>query len=152
MWTYVCSITPRYSNLTEHFYARARKYAEKEELKSFGERVIGLPYCQCWSLIAAYELKTMYFPRAWLSIGRAAKLAQLMKFHQLDSGNTDVKLTCPPPRDWIEKEERTRTFWMIFCQDRNSCVATGWPTLFFEKDVRFPSSPPLELFRDCSKG
>ena len=33
MWTQVCSITTKYFNLTEHFYARARKYAELDEMK-----------------------------------------------------------------------------------------------------------------------
>lgn len=137
MWTHVCSITRKYAALTGIFYARARKYAELDELKGFGESMITIAHCQCWSLIATFEFKMMYFPRAWMSVGRATRLSQLMSLHRQDGPALDVKQALPPPRDWTEREERRRTFWIAFCQDRYASIGTGWPMTIDERDVCF---------------
>jgi Fungal specific transcription factor domain len=135
MWTHVCSVTPRYSALADHFYARARKYAEQDEIRGYGESIITVAHSQCWSLIASYEFKMMYFPRAWMSVGRATRLSQMLNLHRQDGAALDVKQALPPPRDWTEREERRRTFWMAFCQDRYASVGTGWPMTIDERDV-----------------
>ena len=135
MWMHACSITAKYSAYTEHFYARARKYSEQDEMRGHGESIITLAHCQCWTLLACYEFKLMYFPRAWMSIGRASRLAQMMGLHRQDRVGLDVKQTLPPPRDWTDREERRRTFWMAFCQDRYASIGTGWPMTFEEADI-----------------
>jgi hypothetical protein len=142
MWTQVCSITPRYYSLQEHFYARARKYAELDEMKGHGENMITLAHAQAWSLTAAFEFKMMYFPRAWMSCGRATRLCQMMGLHRQDGVGLDVKQCLPPPRDWTEREERRRTFWMAFCQDRYASIGTGWPMTIDEQDVSSPTRSP----------
>ena len=139
MWTLAASITDRYQDLHEHFYARARKYAELVEMTGRGEKVTSSAYTQAWLLIGIYELKMMYFPRAWLSTGKAVRLVQMMGMHRLDGLSYDVKQILPPPRDWVEKEERRRTFWMTFCMDRYTTVGTGWPMVIEEEDVSLSS-------------
>ena len=142
MWTQVCSITSRYSQLTSHFYARARKYAEADEMRGHGESMITLAHAQAWILLATFEFKMMYFPRAWMSVGRATRLAQMMGLHRQDGFGLDVKQCLPPPRDWTEREERRRTFWMAFCNDRYASIGTGWPMTIDEVDIltNLPSS------------
>jgi hypothetical protein len=135
MWTQVCSITPRYSQLTTHFYQRARKYAEADEMRGHGESMITLQHAQAWILLAAFEFKMMYFPRAWMSCGRATRLSQMMGLHRQDGFGLDVKQCLPPPRDWTEREERRRTFWMAFCNDRYASEGTGWPMTIDELDI-----------------
>src|SRR4051795_6000422 len=58
-----------------------------------------------------------------------------MSLHRLDSAGLDVKQCLPSPRDWTEREERRRTFWMAFCQDRYASIGTGWPMTIDEKDI-----------------
>lgn len=135
MWTLAASITERYQDLHEHFYARARRYTESVEMTGHGEKVTSTAHTQAWILIGIYEFKMMHFPRAWLSTGRAIRLAQMMGMHRLDSGNQDIRQTLSPPRDWIEKEERRRTFWMTFCLDTYATIGTGWPMTIDESDV-----------------
>lgn len=135
MWTQVCSITPRYSQLLSHFYARARKYAEADEMRGHGESMITLAHAQAWALLTAFEFKMMYFPRAWMSCGRATRLTQMMGLHRQDGFGLDVKQCLPPPRDWTEREERRRTFWMAFCNDRYASIGTGWPMTIDEQDI-----------------
>ncbi|KAF1968588.1 hypothetical protein BU23DRAFT_602051 [Bimuria novae-zelandiae CBS 107.79] len=142
MWTVAASVADKYDALQEHFYQRARKYAQSDEMKGHGEGTITLAHCQAWSLVSTYEFKQMYFPRAWLSSGRATRLAQMMQLHRLDGVGLDVKQCLPPPKDWTEREERRRTFWMSFNIDRYASIGTGWPMTFDERDIltNLPSS------------
>lgn len=135
MWTLAATVSSRYQNLHEPFYTRARKYAELVEMSGHGEKVTSTALTQAWILIGIYELKLMYYPRVWLSTGRAVRLAQMLGMHRLDGLSSDLKQTLSPPRDWIEKEERRRTFWMAFCMDRYATVGTGWPVAIDEEDV-----------------
>lgn len=135
MWCYAASVSERYYNHQEIFYRRARKYAESDEMKGRGEIFGSVGHAQCWLLIASYEFKMTYFPRAWASSGRATRLCQMLGLHRLDGVGLDVKKTLTPPRDWTELEERRRTFWMAYCVDRYASVGTGWPTVIDEKDV-----------------
>lgn len=55
--------------------------------------------------------------------------------HRLDGAGLDVKQCLPPSKDWTEREERRRTFWQAFCQDRYASIGTGWPMTIDEKDI-----------------
>ncbi|KAF1956109.1 hypothetical protein CC80DRAFT_525646 [Byssothecium circinans] len=150
MWTLAASITDKYDALQEHFYQRARKYAQSDEMKGHGESTITLAHSQMWVLTAVYEFRLMYFPRAWLSSGRATRLSQMMQLHRLDGVGLDVKQCLPPPKDWTEREERRRTFWMVFCIDRYASIGTGWPMSIDERDI-MTNLPASEDAFDKSK-
>lgn len=135
MWSHAASVTDKYFSLHNHFYQRSRKYAELDEMKGFGENVVNVAHCQTWILIGTYEYRMIYFPRAWLSVGKATRLALMMGLNRLDGVGPDVKQTIQPPKDWTEREERRRAFWMAFCADRYASVGTGWPLAIEEGDV-----------------
>jgi Fungal specific transcription factor domain len=138
MWCLAASITGKYSSLHPHFYQRARKYAELDQMRGLGAEMITVAHAQAWSLIGAYEFKMIYFPRAWMSTGHAMRLCLMMGLHRQDGLGLDVKQCLPPARDWTEREERRRTFWAAFCQDRYASVGTGWPMMLDERDVGLP--------------
>lgn len=135
MWCHAASVSDKYFFLHNHFYQRSRKYAESDEMKGFGENVISLAHCQTWILIGTYEFRMIYFPRAWLSVGKASRLALMMGLNRLDGAGIDVKQSILPPKDWTEREERRRVFWMAFCTDRYASIGTGWPMALDEGDV-----------------
>ncbi|KAI1811150.1 fungal-specific transcription factor [Poronia punctata] len=135
IWTLACSITEKYKDLAELFYRRSRKYIEADAVKGYGEHSITIAHCQTYVLLASYEFKMMYFPRAWMNTGAAVRLAQMIGLHRIDGNGLDVKQCLPPPRDWTEREERRRTFWMAFCQDRYASIGTGWPMTVDERDI-----------------
>ncbi|KAI9644866.1 hypothetical protein NHQ30_006893 [Ciborinia camelliae] len=145
MWTLAASISEKYMNAKDHFYQRARKYMEIDALKGFGESMISVSHAQAHILLASYEFKMMYFPRAWMSTGAAIRLCQILDKHGLE-----VKQCLPPPRDWTEREERRRTFWMAFCEDRYASIGTGWPMTIDEKDIASDLPSSEEAF-DMSK-
>ncbi|KAI1421615.1 fungal-specific transcription factor domain-containing protein [Xylaria sp. FL1777] len=135
IWTLACSITDKYKDLKDLFYQRARKYVEADAIRGYGEHSITIAHCQTHVLLASYEFKMMYFPRAWMNTGAAVRLAQMIGLHRIDGNGLDVKQCLPPPRDWTEREERRRTFWMAFCQDRYASIGTGWPMTVDERDI-----------------
>lgn len=135
MWASAAAVTDKYEGLQEHFYQRARKYIQQDEMRGHGEGMITIAHAQTWILLATYEFKMMMFPRAWMSSGRASRMTQMMGLHRLDGTGLDVKQCLPPPRDWTEREERRRTFWMSFCVDRYSSIGTGWPMVIEERDI-----------------
>ncbi|KAF4971158.1 hypothetical protein FZEAL_9912 [Fusarium zealandicum] len=142
MWTLSCTILDKYADLKDLFYRRARKYVEADYIKGYGEHMITIAHCQTHILLSAYEMKMMYFPRAWVNTGSAIRLAQMTGLHRLDGTGLDVKQCLAPPKDWTEREERRRTFWMAFCQDRYTSIGTGWPMTIDERDImtNLPSS------------
>ncbi|CAI7672461.1 unnamed protein product [Penicillium discolor] len=135
MWCNAASVSDKYFFLHNHFYQRARKYAEMDEMKGFGENIVSLAHCQTWIFIGTYEFRMIYFPRAWLSVGKAARLALMLGLNRLDGVGLDVKQSILPPKDWTEREERRRVFWGAFATDRYSSVGTGWPILIDENDI-----------------
>lgn len=58
-----------------------------------------------------------------------------MGLHRVDGAGLDVKQCLPLPRDWTEREERRRTFWAAFCEDRYASIGTGWPMSIDERDI-----------------
>lgn len=104
-------------------------------MKLQGETFMTVGHAQAWVLISSYEFKMMYFPRAWMSVGRACRMALMLGLNRMDGVGLDVKQCIPPPRDWTDREERRRTFWMAYCVDRYASIGTGWPMIIDEKDV-----------------
>jgi Fungal specific transcription factor domain len=137
IWCMAASVSDKYSALTDHFYRRSRKYAEMDEMRGHGEAIITIAHCQAWVLLSLFDFKNMNFPRAWQGTHRAASLALMMGLNRLDGAGLDVKQCLPPPRDWTEREERRRTYWMCFCADRYASIGTGWPMTIDESDVSF---------------
>ncbi|KAE8137928.1 fungal-specific transcription factor domain-containing protein [Aspergillus pseudotamarii] len=135
IWCHAALVSDKFNTLHAAFYERARKYAEADEMKGYGGGILSLAHAQTWLLITAYEYKMMFFPRAWLSCGKACRLAIMLGFHQLDSPNPQVKQCFTPSIDWVEKEERRRVFWMTFCIDKFATIGTGWPVGLSETEV-----------------
>lgn len=151
MWCHAASITDKYMHHQDIFYRRARKYIQLDELKGSGEVFVSLAHAQTWILIAAYEFKMMYFPRAWMSVGRASRMALMMGLNRVDGVGLDVKQCLPPPRDWTEREERRRTFWMAYCVDRYASIGTGWPMSIDERDIRSNLPASEESYENCTQ-
>jgi hypothetical protein len=64
------------------------------------------------------------------------RLAQMLGLQRLDAQGQEIKQILPPARDWIELEERRRTFWAAFYSDRWASSGKGWPMIIDENEVR----------------
>lgn len=85
IWTMACSVTDRYLDMRQLFYQRARKYLEADYMKGFGEHIVSVAHCQAHVILSFYEMKMMYFPRAWISAGSAVRLAQMWVLQEDDA-------------------------------------------------------------------
>jgi len=139
IWAIAASISSAYVQYEYILYERARKYIEQAEMTSHGEKFVTVQYAQAWGLISTYEAKKTYFTRAWMSTGRMVRLVHMLSLHRIDGEGQEVKQILPPPKDFIEREERRRTFWASFYSDRWASSGTGWPMIIDEKTV---SGPP----------
>lgn len=135
MWAIAASLSKPYSQFQDHFYRCARKYLEYDELKGRGDSVCTLAHVQSWALLAIYEQKMMYHVRGWLSIRKAAALCILQGLQKVDGIGLTTIETLPPPSDLIDLEQRRRTFWLVFVQDRYASLGSGKPMSFNEKEV-----------------
>ena len=71
-----------------------------------------------------------------MSVGRSVRLVQMLGLYSLDVEGGESKKILLPAQDWIELEERRRTFWTAFYGDRWASVLTGWPMIINENEVR----------------
>ncbi|KAI0392184.1 hypothetical protein F5Y17DRAFT_437371 [Xylariaceae sp. FL0594] len=142
IWALTSNNDPKYHTYHDIFYRRARQYAEFDEMKGHGEHFITVAHAQTWCILATDEARSTMFTRAAMSCARAVRLAGVMGLHHLDSQPDESSPTLVPPRDWVELEERRRTFWGIFCIDSHCSVSTGWPHLVEVNEVttHLPSS------------
>ncbi|RYP83760.1 hypothetical protein DL770_005338 [Monosporascus sp. CRB-9-2] len=83
--------------------------------------------------------------RAWTSSGRAIRLVQLMKLNRIDDIDANLGAGFEVhPNILVEKEEKRRTFWMVFCLDRFSCALDGLP-LTLMSNCAFRSGIPMVM-------
>ena len=74
-----------------------------------------------------------------MSTGRMARLVQILGLQRLDMEGQDIQKFLPPVKDWVELEERRRTFWFAFFRDRFASSGTGCPMIIDEKEVGIES-------------
>lgn len=92
---------------------------------------------QAWVLMATFESMKAYHRQAWMSAGRAFRLVQLMRLHELDQpGTTEESLI--PDQDFVEKEEKRRVFWMAYFLDHLFSMRNSWPITLNEHVVSSP--------------
>jgi hypothetical protein len=135
IWALAAMTSETYRPFHDIFYRRARKYADLDEMKSRGEVSVSVAHVQTWILIGIYEQTNMYLARGWISARKAASLGFATGLHKLDGVGLAVSNIAAPTTDWIELEQRRRTFWLTFIQDKYLSTGSGWPVAVDERDV-----------------
>ncbi|KAL0939654.1 binuclear zinc transcription factor [Colletotrichum truncatum] len=135
-------IVKTHRQLAIPFYQRARAYIQSDEMRGEGQFFATLAHAQAWSLIANFEAQQLFFAQSSMSLCRAIRTAQMLGLHHIDRDSMESLPLLAPPADWVEAEERRRTWWVIYCSDRLVCGSTGWPAMIDERDLhtRLPAS------------
>lgn len=131
MWTLAASVSAHYQNIGEHLYRHTRRELEILDSKSASLASTDIEQVQAWLLLAIHEFMCIDFRRGWLSAGRAFRLIQLNWLRDTDT--VDINLV---PADYVEVEQKRRTFWLAYCLDRFISIRTGSPLTFSEQVVR----------------
>lgn len=96
-----------------------------------------LSFLQTWVLLTLYEFRYVDFFRAWMTAGRAIRLAKALHLHQMDkftppsrhSRRPGFEPAMSPTTDTTELEDRRSTFWIVYLIDwygsaRTECEAS----------------------------
>lgn len=145
IWTLAASTSPVYHCTSQNtLYIQAREAAERLDHRS---DTTDTEHVQTWVLLAIYELMWVGFRRAWLSAGRAFRLLQLDPSWSSDlPRRISTSLTDGGHnQDWVEVEERRRTFWMAYCLDRLISLQNGSPPTFSQQVITCYSQFPSEI-------
>jgi hypothetical protein len=133
-------VSPENSHLSDTYYRLARQSFEKAELEGSGADFLGLFALQSLILIAFYELRHGYIPRAGLSAAKAMRLIQMIDLHRMDNVSPPSGDRSPPssPMSSLnppEQEERRRTFWAAYSVDCLISVFLYDSTAMEEREV-----------------
>lgn len=85
---------------------------------------------QAWLLLAFYEFARCNYRRAWITAGRAFRLVQLARLHEVDISENATECA-----DAVSREEKRRTFWVAYYLDRLLCIRNRRPLTLIEEMV-----------------
>ncbi|KAI1085460.1 fungal-specific transcription factor domain-containing protein [Whalleya microplaca] len=138
MWTLAASVSAHYHNIGDALYRYTRQALESLDSKSTCLTLTDIEQVQAWLLLAIHEFMCVDFSRSWISAGRAFRLIQLNWLQYADAPDMGLATTAA---DWVDAEQKRRTFWMAYCLDRFVSVRNGSPMTFNEQNtIRLPAS------------
>lgn len=127
MWTLAAALSSQFQFLRGELYTEARQSLDALEMENPDmciERV------QAWLLLSLYEFMSDLYQRGLVSVGRAFRLVQLMRLHEID------KLPITGGQgDLIDIESIRRTFWMAYTIDRFTSAQDNLSLAINEKQV-----------------
>ncbi|OQE38642.1 hypothetical protein PENCOP_c008G00693 [Penicillium coprophilum] len=143
MWALAAASSAHLNHMRESLYTRARSEIEALDHDIETSSVACLQAAQAWLLLTHYEFRYMSYCRAWLTAGRAFRIIQLAKLHEIDRLN-DVTVNMAHPEAWAEAEEKRRTYWLAYCLDRFLNISDEWPLSLHEEAlcIYLPVSEP----------
>ncbi|OQE09056.1 hypothetical protein PENVUL_c007G03771 [Penicillium vulpinum] len=131
MWALAAASSAHLQDMRESLYTRARSRIEALDYDIESSSAACLQAAQTWLLLTHYEFRYMSYRRAWLTAGRAFRIIQLAKLHEIDRLN-DVSINMAHPEAWAEAEEKRRTYWLAYCLDRFLNISDEWPLSLHE--------------------
>ena len=132
MWSLAASVSAQFQDVGDSLYWDTRRILDTLEMEDTNVELIDIEQVQAYILLAIYEFMRSDYRRGWMSAGRAFRLIQLMRLHEID-----VPSCIPLQVDWVEIEEKRRTFWMAYSLDRFVSIQNGWPLTLSEQVVRW---------------
>ncbi|KAI0840337.1 fungal-specific transcription factor domain-containing protein [Hypoxylon sp. FL0890] len=140
MWTLAASVSAHYQNIGDSLYRYTRRALESLDSKCMGLAMTEMEQVQAWLLLAIHEFMCVDFSRGWVSAGRAFRLIQLNWLQYSDGPDVNLGQT-----DWVDAEQKRRTFWLAYCLDRFVSVRNNSPMTFSEQNtIRLPA-PELDF-------
>lgn len=144
MWTLAASASAYHLTLRDSLYQRTRQALENldhhagssDDPTATMTATADTEVVQAWLLLAVHELMCVSFRRAWITAGRAFRLIQLDPSWTAADGGLPTEIHVNNQQhqaQWIEIEQRRRTFWFAYCLDRLMSLRNGSPPTFSER-------------------
>lgn len=132
IWTLAALLSAQFQDLQAPLYHETKQMLESLSHGTDGNSPVDTQQVQAWILIATYESARTLHWQAWSSAGRAFRLVQLMRLHEIDSPAGSSAADC----DFVEVEERRRAFWLAYFLDHLFSMRNDWPVTLNEHVVR----------------
>ncbi|KAJ5592332.1 hypothetical protein N7537_009236 [Penicillium hordei] len=126
MWALAAASSAHLQHMRKSLFTRARSAIDALDHDIESSSAACLQVAQAWLLLTHYEFRYMSYRRAWLTAGRAFRIIQLAKLHEIDRLN-GVSINMAHPEAWAEAEEKRRTYWLAYCLDRFLNISDEWP-------------------------
>ncbi|KAK3991081.1 pyrimidine pathway regulatory protein 1 [Cladorrhinum sp. PSN332] len=136
MWTLATAFSSQFEELGRLLYKETRDMLEAFDMSEQDLGVVPMEQVQAWLLLAFFESARCNNRRAWTTAGRAFRLVQLSRLHEVDTPENQAEFEDP-----VLVEERRRTFWIAYSLDRLICIRNCCPLTFAEETIytRLPS-------------
>ncbi|KAH6603965.1 hypothetical protein Trco_007411 [Trichoderma cornu-damae] len=139
---------PELQYYVDHYYEQARNLLDICERQDSGDSLSNINIMQACVVLTLYELKQPNFARAWLSLGRAIRLAKMVGLDSVenDSGASTqwgLRRQLIHPINPADQEERRRVFWSLFIFDSFASLRVNSGPAF-DGAVNVPLPSPSE--------
>ncbi|KAJ6786652.1 hypothetical protein PWT90_03592 [Aphanocladium album] len=155
MWAVAAAVSTQFRHVADTLAAEARNTLDA--LCSPAETPPPLETMQSWLMLAHYDALCKSEHEAAITAGRAIRLVQLAKLHDVDAedittqgfGSSGVSTPVSLAGAWEEKncfarlEEKRRTFWLAYWVDRFWLMRSDWP-LSIQDDLIYTRLPAPE--------
>ncbi|KAL9473531.1 hypothetical protein ACSS6W_007911 [Trichoderma asperelloides] len=136
---------PELQDYASFYHEQARNLIDLCERQESGDSLENTNILQAYVILTLYELKQPNFARAYLTLGRAIKLVQILGLDnaKTDSGYARWGLSKQSSHSIspTEQEEKRRVFWSLFIFDSFASLRSNiCPTFTGVNNVALPSS------------
>ncbi|KAL3442731.1 fungal-specific transcription factor domain-containing protein [Aspergillus insuetus] len=142
MWTLAASFSAQFQQLAQSLYDATRRMLDGLEVKGRETDTTDIEHLQACLLLAIYEYMHSYDRRSWMRAGYAFRLVQLLRLFEVDSSTSGFGSL-----DWVQVEEKRRTFWVAYCLDRFLSIRNRWPITLIEHLITTRLPAPEESFQ-----
>ena len=142
-------MSPQYQSFQRACYRQARSYLEICEVDDDDDHLADLDVFQALVLVIRYEIMSQRLERAWITLGRAIRLAKMLGLHLLDEERprdepARLGFSLSPTSDNALLEERRRSFWGLYILESYASTRTGLPSHLGDAQVSKASEPCMK--------
>ncbi|KAL6154339.1 hypothetical protein ACJQWK_02143 [Exserohilum turcicum] len=143
------------ASLKQSCYVLARYYVDQCEAEEGFHPSWCMHFLRALLFLTRFEINNRSCARAWLTLGRAIRLAKIMRLDQIDCANEPLfpnvslpEIVSPAAQTAVELEERRRCLWALYILEGLASIYTGTPGLLDESRLQVSLPSPGELDKD----
>ncbi|PON25361.1 fungal specific transcription factor domain-containing protein [Trichoderma gamsii] len=153
MGALAASSVPELQDYASFYHEQARNLIDLCERQESGDSLGNISFLEAYVILTLYELNQPNFARAYLTLGRAIKLVQILGLDSVKSklGSARWGFSKEPNHSisLAEQEERRRVFWSLFILDSFASLRSSIsPTFTGVINIPLPSSSEYPDFLD----
>jgi hypothetical protein len=144
-------VSREHKDLQDVCLGHARHFVELCERDEDMPMLLSLDLFQALIFLARFELTHRMIVRAWMTVGTAVRLANILRLHLNNpdtEGSRRVHGGLPPTTDPMIIEMRRRSFWSLYICETYASTRAGMSPLLQEEHVTTPLPCPGNLDSD----